>query len=87
MLFLLLLFAYRTKNFYVALYQLLHSQAINNWLTTGRRHQAIDPFGVPNEKCSATKSLPLDLRPDSFFEAVPSGTSRSDTDTAPDPLS
>merc|ERR1719264_2068683 len=46
-------------------------QAINNWLTLGRQHQAIDPFGVPNDKCSATKSLPLDLRPDSFFEAVP----------------
>jgi len=55
-------------------------QAINNWLTTGgrRHHQAIDPFGVPNERCSATKSLPLDLGPGTFFEAVPSGEPQND---------
>ncbi len=42
-------------------------QAINNWLKKGNKHQAIDAYGVPNEKCSARKSLPLDLRPDAFF--------------------
>eukprot|EP00095_Tigriopus_kingsejongensis_P001054 maker-scaffold631_size122145-snap-gene-0.37 protein:Tk01054 transcript:maker-scaffold631_size122145-snap-gene-0.37-mRNA-1 annotation:"hypothetical protein CAPTEDRAFT_219523" len=39
-------------------------QAINNWMSLGENHQAIDAFGVPNEACSAVKSLPLDLRPD-----------------------
>lgn len=39
-------------------------QAINNWMNKGSDHQAIDAFGVPNEACSAIKSLPLDLRPD-----------------------
>eukprot|EP00094_Tigriopus_californicus_P009354 TCALIF_09019-PB protein Name:"Protein of unknown function" AED:0.11 eAED:0.12 QI:206/0.75/0.66/1/1/1/9/985/816 len=39
-------------------------QAINNWLNKGSDHQAIDAFGVPNDACSAVKSLPLDLRPD-----------------------
>ena len=45
-------------------------QTINNWLTIGSKHQAIDAFGVPNGVCSATKSLPLDLRPDTFLPEI-----------------
>jgi hypothetical protein len=43
-------------------------QALNNWLTTGEKHQAIDPFGLANAACGVQeeeqRSQPLlDLRP------------------------
>lgn len=45
-------------------------QTLHGWLTTGRNHQAIDAFGVPNAQCSAQRSLPLDLRPDTLLPEV-----------------
>ena len=48
-------------------------QTLNNWLKTGQDHQAIDAFGLPNEACSKTKSLPLDLRPDALLPEIVDG--------------
>ena len=45
-------------------------QTLNNWVKTGEKHQAIDPFGVMNEACSEAKSLPLDLRPDALLPEI-----------------
>ena len=36
-------------------------------MNSDKDHQAIDAFGLPNEACSAQKSLPLDLRPDAVL--------------------
>lgn len=47
-------------------------QTIYNWLKKGDDFQAIDAFGVPNDACSAQKSLPLDLRPDALLGDIES---------------
>ena len=39
-------------------------------MTSSEGHQAIDAFGVPNSACSQTKSLPLDLRPDTLLPEI-----------------